>query len=234
MSPGSVRCKGLQGRTVNPLRKLQRFESSTHHETWKPPLTSRNGSGGGRGAVMILAGRSSAQWGKISRTGRLVRRPPGHSHDQGCTLSASLVIAGRCWSASDGPTTAQTAQRRSKAGRQVDVETRRRSPVGGANLRGQRLLLVIGERIHESARVGLAVDWSYPCSWLELPRPVGRPYKLSCVSVCLCVCLSACLSCRASPHRPILQARGVVGLLQGSHRRRVVVATVTETFEEVR
>ena len=34
----------------------------------------------------------------IRRTGRLVRRPPGRTPDQGCDLPFSLVAVGRSWS----------------------------------------------------------------------------------------------------------------------------------------
>jgi hypothetical protein len=54
-------------------------------------------------------GNGHRQRSCIRRTGRLVRRPPGHSLDQGCDLRillASLVVAGRYWSAFDGPATA--------------------------------------------------------------------------------------------------------------------------------
>jgi hypothetical protein len=52
---------------------------------------------------------------KIRPTGRLVRRPPGRPARWTADLLlllASLVVDGRHWSTSDGPATAQTAQRR--------------------------------------------------------------------------------------------------------------------------
>lgn len=52
---------------------------------------------------------------RIRRTGRLVRRPPAQSRDQGSELVfclVSLVDLGHRWATSDGPATAQTAQRR--------------------------------------------------------------------------------------------------------------------------